>query len=639
GTLSQWPLGWFSDRVDRRYIIAALAFGSVGTGLVIGYVDLSDNWVVFAAAVAHGALMVPLYAMCVSHANDYAPNSKMVEISSGFSSPLAIMPSGVPGDTRMFVAEKGGMIKIFDLADPTGTPFAQPFLDISFKVDSSQSEKGLLGMAFDPNFANNGYFYVSYSESPDSEFDMILERYQVSAGDPNVASLGSATLIMSRPQERRVHNAGHIVFGPDGYLYLSTGDDTRSQSVRDTDNLLGKILRIDIDPTAGLPPECEAEGANYSIPADNPYVGQTFTDGNNEINPCDEVYVIGLRNPWRYAFDELTGDLYIGDVGFNDREEVSYLAAGEIAGKNMGWDAYEGFFCRNEAECLELDADPNYVPPIFDYGHDFSTGGVSAIGGFVYRGEQFPRLYGRYLFADYSTARFWYSERITETWQTETLGQFGGQTSLISSLGEGLDKEIYVTSISRGEIYRVVDQYGFEVELSAPAAVNPGETLEYAISVTNSGSMTQTNVVIVNEIPAGITYQSGGQLTVNRVEWTIPSMAPGAVETVIWRGTAGSTQAQIVNQTYSVTSSELAGGTVSGAAATTQVNTPNATSTATSTPDPAASPTLSATATAVMTVTPGPSPTASIFFPTSTPVIDPAIFTDFLFLPKVEQAE
>lgn len=300
-------------------------------------------------------------------------------IATGLTRPLW---AGAPeGDPRVFIAEKGGEIRIL----ANGEVLATPFLDLGGRL-SVGSEQGLLGVAFHPDYARNGYFFVDYT---DTNGDSVVARYSVSA-DPNVADPASRLVLMTTVQPFDNHNGGDLRFGPDGYLYIFFGDGGSANDpacrAQKLGSRLGKILRIDVD--AGSP---------YAVPPDNPFVGVAG------VHP--EIYHYGLRNPWRNSFDRLTGDLYIGDVGQDLREEIDVAPAGSV-GLNFGWKMMEGLRCNQTRGCLTGTPacdDPVLVDPIVELLH--ANGSFAITGGFVYRGRNCPSEYGRYFFTDYVDSR------------------------------------------------------------------------------------------------------------------------------------------------------------------------------------------------------------------------------------------
>ncbi len=316
--------------------------------------------------------------VCASAAHAQTPLTTEL-VASGLNRPLW---AGAPGgDPRIFVAEKTGRIKIVE----NGVVLPTPFLSLAGKV-SGGSEQGLLGVVFHPDYAQNGLFYVNYT---DLNGDTVIARFQVSATDPNVADPASEALILAQAQPFDNHNGGDLHFGPDGYLYIPLGDGGSANDpgcrAQKLSSRLGKILRVDVD--SAFP---------YAVPPDNPFVGTA--------GAFPEIWHYGVRNPWRVGFDGATGDLYVGDVGQDLREEISFAAAG-VGGLNFGWKVLEGTLCNSLTNCpgtvLPCTA-PGYVPPIYELVHGGTNGPEAIIGGFVYRGCAIPSLVGTYFFADYN---------------------------------------------------------------------------------------------------------------------------------------------------------------------------------------------------------------------------------------------
>jgi len=363
-------------------------------------------------------------------------------VASGLSQPLFV--TAPPGDTqRLFIVEqKTGSIKILDLQSGTVQP--TPFLTISnSELLEAGGEQGLLGLTFHPNYAQNGKFYVSYTAPGGGAAGQTrLVEYQVQANNPNLADPTTARNILSIAQPFSNHNGGWIAFGPDGYLYWATGDgggagDPNENAQDITDNLLGKILRLDVN-LDGFPADA---GRNYGIPANNPFVSQTGDD---------EIWAYGLRNPWRPSFDRLTGDLYIADVGQSEREEISFQSASSSGGENYGWNLREGTFPYRPDP-----VPPNLVAPIYEYAHSASR---SITGGYVYRGA-IADLSGTYFFGDFVSGRIWsfryqngsvqeFSDRTTQL--TPTVGSIDN----IASFGEDAAGNLYIVDLD-GEIFRL----------------------------------------------------------------------------------------------------------------------------------------------------------------------------------------
>ncbi len=328
-----------------------------------------------------------------------------------------------PNDARIFVVDQAGRIFVIK----NGAPLATPFLNI-MSIVGYGGEQGLLSLAFDPQYATNGRFYVYYS---DLNGDIAVARY-TAAGD--VANAGSRTSVITIPHPvNGNHNGGLAMFGPDGMLYLGTGDggsgDDPPNNAQNLDVLLGKLLRLDV---TNLP---------YTIPAGNPYAGATAGR--------DEIWAHGLRNPWRYAFDPPAGTLYIADVGQNSWEEVNAVTAA-TAGVNYGWRIMEGNHCHIPTPCNPA----GLTIPVFEYNH--SGGNCSITGGFVYRGTAIPELVGHYLYADYC-AGILRSFRLSGGQAVDHRTWSIGDVDNIKSFGLDSSGEIYILS-SSGRVYRVVKQ-------------------------------------------------------------------------------------------------------------------------------------------------------------------------------------
>ncbi|MGE5603210.1 MAG: PQQ-dependent sugar dehydrogenase [Nitrososphaerales archaeon] len=342
------------------------------------------------------------------------------------------------GDSRLFVTEQRGAIRIVQ----DGKLLSTPFLDIRGQVVCC-GEQGLLGLAFHPNYAGNGYFYVNYTYlAPGNELRTRVSRFKVSAGDPNIADANSEVSVLEFRQPFGNHNGGSLHFGPDGYLYIAAGDGGSSYDPPDNSQnpgvLLGKILRIDVNGTTGA--KCGVSpGRNYGIPAGNPFA-------NGAGGACDEIWAYGLRNPWRISFDRGTGDLWIADVGQGAREEIDFQAAGSAGGQNYGWDCWEGTLQNTNDPSPACAANPVTVAPIHEYDH--SAGKCSITGGYVYRGAAYPAFRGSYFFADYCSAEMWAVKRTTGTPAVTKLILSGESLVFPRTFGEDVDGELYVASPS-----------------------------------------------------------------------------------------------------------------------------------------------------------------------------------------------
>ena len=388
--------------------------------------------VIFAVLMVSGLTAVALKPQSQS-AQGLAPTLSVELVVSGFDQPTDVTNAG---DDRLFVAERDGYIRIID----NGAIVSTPFLDIDGRVDSaSHSERGLLGLVFHPNYPDAPYFYVNYTNN---DGDTTISRF--TANDvQNSADPSSEQILLTIDQPQRNHNAGDLNFGPDGYLYIASGDGGGSGDPfgdigngQERQTMLGKILRIDVD-----------NGEPYAIPPDNPFV--------DDPNTLDEIWALGLRNPWRFSFDSQNGDLFIADVGQNLWEEVNYVSGESTGGENYGWRCYEATHAFNLADCGPMN---EYVFPIAEYPHDNQSDpndeGFSITGGFVYRGELHTDLQGIYLYADFVSSNVWMAiPDGVGGWTIVPNGPISGLAS-ISTFGEGCNGELYVASYG-GSIFRV----------------------------------------------------------------------------------------------------------------------------------------------------------------------------------------
>ncbi len=380
---------------------------------------------------------------------------KAEPVVTGLSSPVDITYAG-DGSGRLFIILQGGRIVIFDGVQI----LSPPFLDITSLV-SSGGERGLLGAAFHPNYGGNGFFYVSYT---DSAGDSVIARYSESL-DPNRADSTSGVILLTIPQPFSNHNGGQLHFGPDGYLYIGIGDggsggDPQNNG-QDLGTLLGKIIRIDVD--SGLP---------FTVPPDNPFVGI--------VGAREEIWSYGLRNPWRFSFDRLTGDMFIGDVGQGSWEEVDFQPANSTGGENYGWRLMEGNSCFNPAiNCNN----GTLTLPILVYDHSV---GCSVTGGYLYRGSKNPNLNGLYLYGDFCSGLIWGA-------QEDGLGGWNTTVLLdtnfsISTFGEDESGEIYFAHLSAtdGAIYQVVQSTS---STNSASASSGGGTVGCFITTAVYGSL------------------------------------------------------------------------------------------------------------------------------------------------------
>ncbi len=433
-------------------------------------------------------------------------------------------------DNRLFIAQQPGLIKVI----PLGSTTATTFLDIQGRVNDGGSEQGLLGLAFHPNYPNTPYFYVNYINASG---DTHISRFSVT-DNPNVADPNSEIILLTVDQPYTNHNGGDLNFGPDGYLYIGLGDggsgnDPQNYGQR-LNTLLGKILRIDVDGN-GLPPDCDPSG-QYSIPEDNPFVGQR--------EACNEIWAYGLRNPWRFSFDRETGDMFIGDVGQNAWEEVDFQPASSSGGENYGWCYYEGTHVNTNPTC-QADLPATHIPPIHEYAH---AEGCSVTGGFIYRGTQFPSLNGTYFYADYCSGKIWGLTQDGNNWNNAL---FEDTSSNITTFGEDACGNVYVSLGS--SIFRIIDSGTPEapqlcLSKSGPTAAEPGAPITFTLHLNNTGSAPATNIAVTDALPDNALYVGGGTLSNGTVSWNIAGLA--ARDTAVLQFVVTATQT-ITNDTYS----------------------------------------------------------------------------------------
>lgn len=365
-------------------------------------------------------------------------SANLVTFASGLRSPVDIANCG---DSRLFVVEQRGRIII---VNNDGSLQEKPFLDITSRVVYG-GERGLLGLAFHPNYKTNGYFFVNYVGPNDVTY---IARYRVSDINSNEADPTSETVLLSVKQPFSNHNGGDLEFGPDGYLYIGLGDGgsggdpgNRSQNLT---SLFGKMLRIDVN-----------SGNPYAIPENNPFI--------SNASALPEIWAYGLRNPWKFSFDKLTGDLWIADVGQNVWEEINFQYAGSQGGENYGWRCYEGNHPFNTTGC---GSEELYTFPAYEYAHGAEC---TVTGGYVYRGSTDSPFYGRYFFADYCSDRIFMLHLENSQWVKQDFGRFTGNN--FSTFGEDSQGQLYVAGLSSGKVFRIADQSTAVTELSSTEKV------------------------------------------------------------------------------------------------------------------------------------------------------------------------
>lgn len=372
------------------------------------------------------SILFPILIFVLSnHSANSQSTNKLIPFVSGITSIVCIVHAN---DSRLFVADQHGYISI---VNSDGTVNSQSFLDIHDRVVYG-GERGLLGTAFHPQYKMNGYFYVNYVGTGDSTH---ISRFNVNIDNPNIADPQSELKLLTISQPYQNHKGGDLNFGPDGYLYIGLGDGgsggdpgNRAQNPKE---FLGKMLRIDVD-----------HGNPYTIPMTNPFYNSSTTLG--------EIWALGLRNPWRFSFDRLTGDLWIADVGQNAVEEIDFQPAGGKGGENYGWNCYEGNQGYNNNACTTNSL---LTFPVYTYPHGSEC---SVTGGYVYRGSKSSPYYGYYFFADYCSDRIWTLHNASGTWVKADFGQFSGNS--FSTFGEDANGQLYVAGVGSGKIFRIDDQ-------------------------------------------------------------------------------------------------------------------------------------------------------------------------------------
>ncbi|MBL7943717.1 MAG: PQQ-dependent sugar dehydrogenase [Flavobacteriales bacterium] len=454
----------------------------------------------------HLLLLLVVMGTCALFAQNPTPlNINLVVFKTGMLNPVGVYNCG---DHRLFILEQNeGDIEI---VDTSGTSLGK-FLDLTGLI-STGGERGLLGLAFHPNYAVNGFFYVNYTNL---DGNTVIARYTVS-GNPNIANAGSAQILMTITQDFANHNGGNLAFGPDGYLYIGMGDggsggdpNNRAQNPL---SRLGKMLRIDVD-----------GGTPYAIPPTNPFFGQ--------IDTLPEIWALGMRNPWKFSFDALTGDLWIGDVGQNAWEEIDLELAGSPGGYNWGWRCYEGNVSYNLAGCQPMS---NYDFPVAVYSQALPEDFCSIIGGIVYRGSTYPGMYGYYILTDYC-------EGGMHTLYPNGLGGYikyeadAGPGFGNVALGTSSSGEMYLANVG-GTIYKVTDACGsFNPQLTSDGDGNllatDGESQYWwwhnGTMVTGTGAVSSYAPTLEGTWYATVNNGSGCTRKTNELQWVIAEGVPG----------------------------------------------------------------------------------------------------------------
>jgi uncharacterized repeat protein (TIGR01451 family) len=517
-------------------MLRMLGRASVAAGLAALVLALAGN-VLTAPAARLGAAQ-PIEAGTQLQAVSIAPNFTVVMsavVPGGLAEPTGIANAG-DGSGRLFVLERAGYIRVIT----NGVLLSTPYLTITNKVQSAHNdEQGLLGLEFDPNFETNGTFYINYTtNAPGSDDDTVVARYQVATPTSSVANVLTVTHIITIDQPQTNHNGGDLHFGPDGYLYIGMGDGGNGDDVgsghapegngQSPGTLLGKILRINV---RGVP--------TYTIPPTNPF---TQTVGYRP-----EIWSLGWRNPWRFSFDRATGDMYVGDVGQNCWEEISYEPAGGPGGKNYGWRLEEGFRqfipggafdCNRPVSTLVTT-----TKPITAYVHPT---GSAVTGGYVYRGQQYPWMRGVYFYSDSSSGRLWAIQQTTPgVWSSS---QKIGPSFGVTAFGEDEQGELYVAAYSQGAIYKITSPSPINFSTSSKSAstsqVAAGSFVTYALVLRNTGVPFYDIVRVTDTVPAGLSYVAGS------LQATSGVIDASGEPTLKWSGTMSTTPTSIVTITY-----------------------------------------------------------------------------------------
>lgn len=399
-----------------------------------------------------GLLFIALFAHTQTNV---LPTIALNDFSSGFSNPVGIEHAG---DSRLFVVEQTGRIRI---VDENGNHKSH-FLNISNRILDSGFEQGLLGLAFDPDYAENGYFYVHYTNR---EGNNQFSRFSVNPHNPNKALPSSEVMFLEDDDPFANHNSGQMKFGPDGYLYFALGDGGSGgdpfNNAQDITTIMGKLMRIDPN-----------EDGSYSIPEDNPYV--------DVEGAAEEIWATGLRNPWRFSFDLETGDLWIADVGQNTWEEINFAPASSGGGENYGWSCREGLhFFKDTCDANETP----FTDPIAEYEHNNDPGlpcSGSVTGGYVYRGDEYPDMYGKYFYVDFCTGYLYTTYWDGDSWVTAELDQL--TPFAYSTFGEDINGELYIADKTSGAIYKFIDA-GPAPLVGRPVESTPATIVDHELAV------------------------------------------------------------------------------------------------------------------------------------------------------------
>ncbi len=392
-----------------------------------------------------------------------------------FNQPVGIINSG-DGTNRFFVIEQQGVIRVFENSQTTAD--STVFLNIANKVVFG-GEQGLLGLAFHPNYVQNGFFYVDYVTN--NPLRTVISRFQVSPNNPNQAIVSSEIVLLEVNQPFSNHKGGQIAFGPDGYLYIGLGDGGSGGDPfgngQDRSTLLGKILRINVD--------LSSQNRNYNIPIDNPYVG-------NNLGYREEIYAYGFRNPWRFSFDSPTGRLWVGDVGQGLREEIDIAGIG----KNYGWNIMEGSLTYSSGSQVGLEL------PLWEYTH---SDGIAVVGGYVYRGSTLANLYLKYIYGDYGSGKIWALQYDGVSAPVNNLLISTGLN--ISSFGVDEQNNLYICALD-GKIYLLIPTIAPTVTPTPVSTASPLSTPTLTPTPTPVPTVILSSTPVPTPVPTAIPSSS-----------------------------------------------------------------------------------------------------------------------------------
>lgn len=464
-------------------------------------------------------------------------------IGGGFQTPVGIASTGIAGDKRLFIVERTGRVWILE----NGQKSLNPFLDVGDQI-SLEGERGLLSMAFDPNFAENGYVYVNYTTNTASIYgDTVISRFTLSGTNGNVVNADSEEVILEVEQIRDSHNGGHLAFDIKGNLIIGFGDGGASgeetRVAQSRQSLLGKMVRINVSGEGLAPDQGCGRVRNYLIPADNPY--PLGTNGW-----CSEILSSGWRNPWRFSLDPATGRMWVGDVGEQKFEEINVMPRTSNVPRTYGWPCFEGIEPWLE-NCEIADGMIN-TQPIEQYARLDDEGtflGVSVTGGYVYQGETFSEFLNTYFFGDFISGNMW----VIDT------NDGGGNSALIHDSGRnistfGIDSagELYLADYRSGEILRVMGNHAATISMRAPGISLPDRFGTWGVEIKNIGAQPIAEIQVSAQIPEGVLWIDGGVFRERTVILTFEDIQPNETQIISWRGLLPKEPVVLTNPTYEI---------------------------------------------------------------------------------------